>query len=113
MTEGESVDPGTVESTVLRDLAGLGKLDKGVRSTLAEMAKRLARAYDQDDGEDLSKLARLNMELRQTLTALTTAVAGDFDDGEAAHLSTPVRDGEEPGAADVGAAGGGGGGAAG
>lgn len=113
MTEGECTDPGPVESTVRRDLAGLGKLDKGVRSTLAEMVLKLARAYDRDDGEDLSKLARVNAELRQTLAALTAAVAGDVDDGEAAYLSTPVRDGEEPGAADVGATGGGGGGAAG
>jgi hypothetical protein len=109
----EVVEQGPVEVTVQRDLARLGRLDTGVRATLAEMALKMARAYDRYEGADLAKLARLNQELRQTLTGLTAEVNGDSDDDQAAHLSTPVWDGAQPGAPDAGAAGGGGRGEAG
>lgn len=109
----DGIERGPVEAAVQRDLGQLGRLDTGVRATLAEMVMKMARAYDRYEGADLAKLARLNQELRQTLMSLTTEVGGDSDDDEAAHLSTPVWDGAQPGAADVGAEGGGGGGAAG
>lgn len=107
-------EPGPVERAVERDLERLGRLDTGVRATLAQMVRKMARAYDLYEGSDLAKLARLNQELRQTLMILTTEVGGDGDGGEeAAHLSTPVWDGPQPGPADAGAEGGGGRGAAG
>lgn len=107
MVEVEDVEPGPVEIAVRADLDRLGRLDEGVRGSLAQMALRMARAYDRFDG-DLTKLARANMELRQTLERI--AEVGDDDDGgEAARMSTPVRDAAEPGAADAGAADGGGG----
>lgn len=85
------------------DLARLGTLEEGVRGTLAQMALRLARAYDRFDGVDLTKLARLNQELRQTLAALV-GVGSDDDGGEAARMSTPVWHEAQPGPADAGAA---------
>lgn len=109
----EGVRPGPVESAIKRDLAQLGRLDTGVRATLAQMVLKMARAYDRYEGADLAKLARLNQELRQTLAALTAEVSDDGDGEEAAHLSTPVWDPAEPGPADAGAEGGRGGGAAG
>ena len=101
--------PGRVEASTLAALDRLGKLDEGVRGPLAEMAVRMARAYDQYEGADLTKLARLNQELRQTLTALV-GVGDDDDGGEPARLSTPVWDATQPGPADAGTPGGGGGG---
>jgi hypothetical protein len=101
------VEPGTagqVEASVRADLVRLGTLEEGVRGTLAQMALRMARAYDQYDGVDLTKLARLNQELRQTLAALVGV--GDVDDsGEAARMSTPVWDEAQPRPADAGSAG--------
>jgi hypothetical protein len=101
-------DIGPVERSVLADLSRLGKLDEGVRGSLAQMALRLAQAYDAYDGEDPGKLSRLNQELRQTLKDV--AEVGDDDDGragDAARMSTPVRDASDAGPADVGAAHGG------
>jgi hypothetical protein len=111
---------GPVESSVRRDLERLGKLEDGVRASLAAMALRLAQAYDGYDGGDMTKLSRVNQELRQTLAAIVE-VGDDGDDGDAAALSTPewsgvptaVRDSEVAGAADAGPANGGGGPAAG
>jgi hypothetical protein len=93
---------------VRHDLGQLAERDVGISGSLSEMALRLASAYDEYDGEDLSKLARLNMELRQTLTALVREVGDDGDAEQAAHLSTPVWDGAQPGAADARSEGGGG-----
>lgn len=109
----EAPGPGPVESAIQVDLARLGALDVGVRSTLSQMVLKMARAYDRYEGSDLAKLARLNQELRQTLTVLTTEANSDGDGEQAAHLSTPVWHAAEPGTADAGAAGGGGGGPAG
>lgn len=108
MVEGEPGQPGEVERAVRAEIAALDGSEQVFHGTLSAMAVRLARAYDEYAGADLSKLARLNMELRQTLAALVE-VGGDGDDGEGARLSTPVRDGEDAGPADVGSAGGGGG----
>lgn len=113
MSDVEGAVRGPVETAVRRDLAQIGRLDTGVRATLAQMALKMARAYDGYEGSDLAKLARLNQELRATLTGLRTEVSGDSDVEEAAHLSTPVWDGAQSGAADAGAEGVGGGGAAG
>jgi hypothetical protein len=106
-----------VEVALTRELAAMDGADSAFHDSLAEMAVRLARAYDGYDGHDLTKLARLNQELRQTLAALVE-VGVDDDSDEGARLSTPVfadvpaavRDAAQPGPADVGAAGGGGGG---
>ncbi len=100
-------EPGPVEMAVRADLERLGRLDEGVRGSLAEMALRMARAYDGYDGADITKLARVNMELRQTLCRIAE-VGDDGDGGEAARMSTPVRDAAESGPADAGAADGGG-----
>ncbi len=97
---------GPVEAAVVEALAGVDTSGSG--APLAAMALRMARAYDAYEDADLTKLARLNQELRQTLRALAEAV-DDGDDDEAAAVSTPVWNGEDAGAADVGAAGGGGG----
>ncbi len=110
--------PGPVEASVRADLDRLGRLDEGVRGSLAQMALRLARAYDLCADADLAQLARANMELRQTLSRIAE-VDDDGDPDEAARTSTPewtggsaaVRDPAQSGAADVGAADGGGGGA--
>jgi hypothetical protein len=109
----EADGPGPVEEAIRRDLAQLGRLDTGVRSTLSQMVLKMARSYDRYEGADLAKLARLNQELRQTLMVLTTEANSDGDGEQAAHLSTPVWHAAEPGAADAGPAGGGGGGEAG
>jgi len=85
--------PGAVERTVLRDLARAGKLDTGVRGTLAEMAQKLAVAFDTCSTEDIAALAKLNAELRQTLSRLDEA--GNADRGTLAGileaLSNPVK----------------------
>jgi hypothetical protein len=101
------VSVGPVESSVRRDLDRLGKLDEGVRGSLAQMALRMARAYDQYAGADLTKLSRANQELRATLQAMTE-VGDDGDDDPSARLPSPVRNGAESGAVDAGRAGGGG-----
>ena len=85
---------GPVEVATLDALSRLGKLNEGVRGPLAQMAIRMARAYDRYRGSDLTKLARLNQELRQTLAALVE-VGDDDDGGEAARMSTPVWQGGE------------------
>ncbi len=51
-----AVEQGPVEVTVRRDLAQLGRLDTGVRATLAEMALKMARAYDRYEGADVDGL---------------------------------------------------------
>ncbi|MEV7264697.1 hypothetical protein AB0N38_14205 [Micromonospora aurantiaca] len=110
MAPAADAEPGPVEQSVSDALDRLGKLDSGVRAPLALMARKLARAFDQYQGNDLTKLSRLNQELRQTLTAMVEV--GDDGDGDGADLPAPVWDSAEPGAADAGRAGGGGGGAA-
>jgi hypothetical protein len=100
---GLVVTAGPVTAEALRELDALAASKHVFQGTLTQMAVRLARAYDEYDGADLTKLARLNQELRQTLAALTE-VGDDGDDGEAARMSTPVRHAEVAGAADVGAA---------
>ena len=74
---------------MLADMERLGKLDEGVRGSLAQMALRLARAYDEFDG-DLTKLTRLNQELRTTLQAMAE-VRDDGEHAGGAALPSPVR----------------------
>ena len=97
-----------------RDLRRLGRLDTGVRGSLAEVAFVLARAIDDADEEPPTTVAKLAQELRVTLGALRE-VGGDSDDaaGVADDLSAAVWDTAELGPADVGAEGGAGGGVAG
>lgn len=78
----------------------------GMRAPLAEMALRLARAYDGYAGDDLTKLSRLNQELRQTLQVIAE-VGLDDDDDRTGGLPAPVRHPAD-GSADVGPGGGGG-----
>lgn len=100
----QRTDPGEVERAVRREIAALDGSVQIFHGSLSAMAVRLARAYDDYAGADLTKLARLNQELRQTLAALVEVGVDDNGD-EAARLSTPVRDGEDTGPADAGAAG--------
>lgn len=99
---------------VRRDLRRLGRLDTGVRGSLAEVAFVLARAIDDADEEPPTTVAKLAQELRVTLGALRE-VGGDGDDaaGVAADLASAVWDTPQPGPADVGAEDRGGGGVAG
>lgn len=75
----ELAGPGPVETSVvgaLKTYAGLS----GMQAPLAEMALRLARAYDGYAGDDLTKLSRLNQELRQTLQVIAEVGLDDDDD---------------------------------
>lgn len=111
---------GRMETSVRQDLRRMGKLDTGVKASLAETAVILARAIDSYSGRvdaggsaaQLSALAKAIQELRSTLRALVEK-SDDADDGDEARMSTPVWDAAQSGAADVGAADRGGGGTAG
>lgn len=63
----EPYQPGSVELSVRADIDRMGQLDIGVRTTLKEMALKLARAFDLCETDDITALAKLNAELRQTL----------------------------------------------
>jgi hypothetical protein len=65
---------------------------------LAEMAFKLAQTLDEGAG---LATAAVNRELRANLVELARMGVSDDDDLED-RLSTPVRDAEDPGAADAG-----------
>jgi hypothetical protein len=70
-SEKESHDPGPIEKEVMADLERLGKLNTGVRGSLASVALKLARALDgQPDDAAPTTTARLSQELRTTLLAI-------------------------------------------
>lgn len=109
MTEDEDpnvpvVVPGAVELSVRADIARVGKLDVGMRSSLKEMALKLARAFDQCQTDDITALAKLNAELRQTINRLQDVGNADTESVAALlrRLSTPVRDTSQPGTSDAG-----------
>ena len=83
----------TVENAV-RDALTLYPRLTGMQAPLASMALRLARAYDQYVGGDLTKLSRLNQELRQTLQVIAE-VGTDDDSDPTGGLPAPVRDAKD------------------
>jgi len=103
---------GPIEMQVRRDLDRMGKLDVGVRGSLAAIATRLARALDSTQDDDLTRVSQVSLQLRQTLVSLSDV----SNDPELirqllSRLSTPtdgdaeVRDAEDDESADVGATG--------
>lgn len=110
--------PGIMEQTVETDLARMSKLDHGVRGTLAQMARTMAHAIDgfanveTHTPAQLSALAKAHQELRTILSKLEEEI-GEENEEEGKRMSTPVWDGAESGASDVGPSGGGGVGTAG
>lgn len=104
---------GAIEAAVRTELDELN-----ASGALAEVARYLARAMDAG-GHGSTQSARLAQELRVTLGQLREIARERADDGQA-DASTPawsgssaLRDGAQPGPADLGAEGGGGGGPAG
>ena len=97
-------EPGPVERAVLADMLRVGKTDVGVRSSLKEMALKLARALDLCSTDDVMTLAKANAELRQTLGKLTDTAGQDIERFEALfrRMSTAVRDASESGEDDSG-----------
>ena len=91
---------GTIEAAVQTDLDRLGKLDTGVRGSMAQVALKLARALDnQPDDAGPTTTARLAQELRTTLLAL---MGVNTKDGTGLRelfdlLSRPVRDAADAG----------------
>lgn len=92
---------GPVEAKVREDVAALVS-SHPMGEALAEMAYALARELD--DGAGLATAA-VNRELRANLLELSRLGVTSDDDEFEARLSTPVRDGEDPGAGHAGAAG--------
>lgn len=84
--------PGPVEVKVRADVGALVSAHP-MGEALAAMAFALARSLD--DGAGLATAA-VSRELRATLVELSR-LAVDADDDLEDRLSTPVRDGEEPG----------------
>lgn len=110
----EGVAPGRMEAQVSADLERMGGLDYGVRGSLAEASRILARAIDSYAAQpktpaELSSIAKAIQELRTTLGRLVEV----SEDEPTAGDTTPVWDATEPGPADAGAADPGGGPAAG
>lgn len=69
----EGSPPGPIERQVRADIAQLGPLD-GAKATYAEIAYRLARALDVDDGEGATGLSGAARELRAALDAVWKGV---------------------------------------
>jgi hypothetical protein len=96
-----------MELTVRADLDRLGRLDKGVRASLAQSALVLAHAIDAyaaqaESPAELSAIAKAIQELRIILGTLVEAVDDGDDEAEfAARMSAPVRNPAVPGAADA------------
>ncbi len=97
---GKEIKVGTIEASVQTDLDRLGKLDTGVRGSMAQVALKLARALDnQPDDAGPTTTARLAQELRTTLLAL---MGVNTKDGTGLRelfdlLSRPVRDAADAG----------------
>lgn len=104
--EGEPVAPShAVEEAVIRDLARLGGLTTGVRSSLVQVALGLARSMDHamDTDAGPTAIARLAQELRTTLISLTEVSSdGSLVKELFSRMSAPVGDGENAESADDG-----------
>lgn len=103
--EAEGVTPGRMEAQVSADLDRMWGMDHGVRGSLAEAARILARAIDSYAAQpktpaELSAIAKAIQELRTTLGRLMEV----SEDDPAAGDTTPVWDAAEHGPADAGPA---------
>lgn len=95
----ETTPPGRMLTAVEADLSRMEMLDKGVRGSLAALARELARAMDAtgDDQPTPAQVGQLGQQLRTTLLALAE-VTGDSSAAEAFFrlMSTAVRDASDP-----------------
>jgi Xaa-Pro aminopeptidase len=96
-----------METAVRRDLLRVGRLDEGVRASLAQSALILAHAIDSYAKEakspaELSAITKAIQELRTVLGKLVEADDDGDDEAEfAARMSAPVRNPAVPGAEDT------------
>jgi hypothetical protein len=94
LPDGHEAYLGALSHAVDSDLRKLPKLDTGVRPSLAQLARTLARAMDAtgDDQPTPAQMGQLGQQLRATLQSLATA---EGDNGLAARffeiMSTAAR----------------------
>ena len=90
MLEALAGVPGPVEAQVRTDVHALGKLD-GARASYAQVAYRLARSLDVEDGEGTVAVAGAARELRAALIEVWKGVRDvRRSDAVVAQLATPV-----------------------
>lgn len=96
----------SVLATVEQDLSRMHGLESGVRGSLAQIARRLAKRMDEtDDGTSETAFAGLAQQLRTTLMALTEVGSdGTLANALYDRLSTPVRDASDAEPDDAGTA---------
>lgn len=99
-SDRKSTPCGPVETKVRADVDALVS-SHPMGEALAELAFTLARTLDQGAGMAVAAVGR---ELRATLAELAGMGVSDDDDLED-RLSAPVRNAEDPGAADAGSSG--------
>ena len=85
--------PGPTETTTMEGIDRAGNLDVGMRSSLREMARKLARAFDECQTDDITAIAKLSAELRQVNGKLMDAGNTDTESvaAQLARMSTPRR----------------------
>lgn len=82
--------PGPIEESVRREVAALGRL-AGARAAYAQVAYRLARSLDVEDGEGTVAVAGASRELRSALQEIWRGVSNArSSDRLVAQLATPV-----------------------